>query len=113
MIALTPLLKGINMKNKAIIQISEQYTRFNAKFLIKINLKHFTDSFQNENFRTAKTPSSESIEDIMGNSQESNYRYSMNNNMQNQNQMNLQNRKRNRFSFLRDGMLISFHLRKV
>jgi hypothetical protein len=116
MIALTQLLKGIKSNNKTVVKFSENYHKFNSKFLIKINLKHFTEYFQNENFKSSKSSSSQSIEDIMGNSnsQDSNYRNPMNNNMQGyQNQFSQAPKKRNRMSFLRDGMIISFYLRKV
>ena len=72
------------------------------------NHKNFSNNFQYDNFKSAKTSNAGSIDDIIGNSQKSYYGNSMDNQMFNQAQ-----KKRNRLTFLRDGMIISFHLRKV
>jgi hypothetical protein len=72
------------------------------------NHKNFSNNYQYENFKSAKTSNTGSIDDIIGNSQKSNFGYSMENQMFNQ-----APKKRNRLTFLRDGMIISFHLRKV
>lgn len=108
MMRLTPLMNTIKIKSKTLL--INTLEKGKARVMIRTNLKHFSSFFQNENFKTAKNSSSESIEDIMGNSQDSNYRGNSNMNYQNQ---NYPVKKRQRLSFLRDGMIISFYLRKV
>jgi len=73
-----------------------------------MNHKKFSNNNQYENFKSTKSSNPGSIEEIIGNSQKSNFGNSNDNQMYNQ-----VAKKRSKLTFLRDGMVISFHLRKV
>ncbi len=113
------ILKSFSLEGSSMIKNSSS----NCKTKIySLSLKKFSSNFN-------KPGNNDSIENIMGESMQSNNYNNNNSNFNNNssnynnsssnynncgnNQTQNKNLKRNRLSFLRDGMLLTFYLRKV